>query len=163
MALIHETLFQTGKFSNVDMKIYLDNLVSQVASSHAERSKIRLVIEVHEVTLDIARATTAGLIINELVTNSLKYAFPPGFDCMAARGEACTIRVSLAHEDGTVVLAVADNGCGLPDGFDPLTTKSLGLKLVTFLARHQLRAEIEVHTERGTEFILRLKDTGDKT
>jgi PAS domain S-box-containing protein len=161
MALIHETLYQTGKFSNVDMKIYLDNLVSQVASSYAERSRIRLAIEVHEVTLDIARATTAGLIINELVTNSLKYAFPPGFDCMAARGEPCTIRVSLAHDDGPVVLAVADNGCGLPEGFDPLTTKSLGLKLVTFLARHQLRAEIHVHGERGTEFILRLKDTGD--
>jgi two-component sensor histidine kinase len=161
MALIHETLYQTGKFSNVDMKIYLDNLVSQVASSYAERSRIRLVIEVHEVTLDIARATTAGLIINELVTNSLKYAFPPGFDCMAARGEPCTIRVSLAHDDGPVVLAVADNGCGLPEEFDPLTTKSLGLKLVTFLARHQLRAEIHVHGERGTEFILRLKDTGD--
>jgi PAS domain S-box-containing protein len=161
MALIHETLYRTRNFSNVDMETYLNNLVSQIAGSYAERSRIRLVIEVHEVTLDIARATTAGLIINELVTNSLKYAFPPGFDCMAARGEPCTIRISLAHDDGTDVLTVADNGCGLPEEFDPLTTKSLGLKLVTFLARHQLRAEIEVHTEWGFEFIFRLKDTRD--
>jgi PAS domain S-box-containing protein len=161
MALIHETLYRTGKFSNVDMEVYLNNLVSQIASSYADRSRVRLVIEVHEVTLDIARATTAGLIINELVTNSFKYAFPPGFDCMAERKEPCTIRVSLTHDDRSDILMIADNGCGLPEGFDPLTAKSLGLKLVNFLARHQLRAEIQVHAERGTKFIFRLTDTGD--
>ena len=80
---------------------------------------------------------------------------------MATRGEPCTIRVSLTHDDGTDILKVADNGCRLPEGFDPLTAKSLGLRLVNFLARHQLRAEIDVHAEKGTEFIFRLKDTGD--
>ena len=163
MALIHETLYQTGKFSNVDMEVYLNNLVSQLARSYGESAKIRIVVDVHEVALDVARATTAGLIINELVTNSFKYAFPPGFDCMAVRGEPCTIRVSLAHEDGTDVLTVADNGRGLPEGFDPLATKSLGLKLVTFLARHQLRAEIGIRAKRGTEFSFHLKNTGDET
>ena len=162
MALIHETLYQTGKFSNVDMEVYLTNLVSQIAGSYAERSKIRIVVDVHGVNLDIARATTAGLIINELLTNSFKYAFPLGFDCMAVRGEPCTIRVSLAHEDGTDVLTVVDNGRGLPGGFDPLATKSLGLKLVTFLARHQLQAEIGIRAERGTEFSFHLKDNGDE-
>ena len=161
MALIHETLYRTGKFSKVDMEVYLTTLIDQIAGSYGESAKVRTVVDVRGVALDLARATTAGLIINELVTNSFKYAFPPGFDCMTARGEPCTIRVSLAHEDGTDVLAVADNGRGLPAGLDPLTTKSLGLKLVTFLARHQLRAEINIQTERGTEFIFRLKNTGD--
>jgi two-component sensor histidine kinase len=161
MALIHETLYKTGKFANVDMEVYLDNPVSQIAGSYGETARIRVVVTVYNVTIDIARATTAGLIINELVTNSFKYAFPPGFDCMADRGEPSTIRVSLAHDDGTDVLTVADNGCGLPEGLDLHTTKSLGLKLVTFLARHQLRAEIQVYTKRGTKYIFRFKDTGD--
>ncbi len=106
---------------------------------------------------DLARATTAGLIINELVTNSYKYAFPPGYDCMASRGEPCRIRVTLARENGTAVLTVADNGQGLPSRLDPLATKSLGLKLVTFLARYQLQAEMQINRKPGTEFIFRME------
>jgi len=60
------------------------------------------------------------------------------------------------------VLTVADNGCGLPEGFDPLKSKSLGLKLVNFLARHQLHADIDVMAEKGTKFIFHLKNTDDK-
>ncbi len=161
MALIHETLYQTGKFSNVDMEVYLNNLVRQIADTYPESMNIRTVVDVQGVALSLDRATTAGLIINELVTNSLKYAFPPGFDCMATRGEPCTIRVSLARKEGRDVLAVADNGRGFPEGFDPLTAKSLGLKLVNFLARHQLRAEIDIQRERGTAFVFHLKETGD--
>ena len=163
MALIHETLYRTRNFSNVDMEVYLNNLVTQIAGSYADHSRVRLVIEVHDGTLDISRATTAGLIINELVTNSFKYAFPPGFDCMATRGEPCAIRVSLAHDDGTDVLTVADNGCGLPEGFDPLATKSLGLKLVTFLARHQLRAEIEGQEREERHLFSALRTPGINT
>jgi two-component sensor histidine kinase len=163
MALIHETLYRTGKFSKVDMGIYLKNLVDQIAKSYGVGEEVQIVVDVHDVTLSVDRATTAGLIINELVTNSFKYAFPPGFDCIAIRQEPCTIRVSLSHEDGQDVLRVADNGCGLPRGFDPLTSKSLGLKLVNFLARHQLRADIEVRSDKGTEFIFSLKNTEDNT
>ena len=141
MALVHETLYRTGKFSNVDMDVYLTTLVGQIADSYPKSQEIRIDVDVRGVVLDLSRASTAGLIINELVTNSFKYAFPPAFDCMAARGEPCTIRVSLAREDGTYMLTVADNGRGLPPEFDPLTTESLSLKLVNFLARHQLRAE----------------------
>ena len=158
MALIHETLYRTGKFSKVDMGIYLKNLVDQVAQSYNARSDVHVVVEVQKVTLSIDRATTAGLIINELVTNSFKYAFPPGFDCMAVHEVPCMIRVSLANEDGTDVLRVSDNGCGFREGFDPLMSKSLGLKLVNFLSRHQLMADISIQRHNGTEFIFRLKN-----
>ena len=156
MALIHETLYRTGKFTNVDMQIYLTTLVGQIAGSYSGSEAVRTVINARGVILDIARATPAGLIINELVTNSFKYAFPPEFDCMATRKEPCTIRVTLTFEDGIYVLTVADNGIGLPPQLDPLVTKSLGLKLVNFLARHQLRAEINVRTGKGTEFIFQM-------
>jgi PAS domain S-box-containing protein len=162
MALIHETLYRTGKFSNVDMEVYLKNLVNQITQSYEGGNNVHVFVEVHDATLDIARATTAGLIINELVTNSFKYAFPPGFDCMALRGEPGAIRVSFVHEDGIDVLRVSDNGCGLPAGLDPLATKSLGLKLVNFLASHQLQAEIAVRSDKGTEFIFRLNKREDE-
>jgi PAS domain S-box-containing protein len=158
MALIHETLYQTGKFSKVDMDIYLTTLVGQVADSYGGSAAIRPEVSARGVILDLARAGAAGLIINELVTNSFKYAFPPDFDCMAVRKEPCTIRVSLACDSGRYVLTVADNGRGLPPELDVPAAKSLGLKLVNFLARHQLRAEIEVRTDKGTQFIFHLKN-----
>ena len=139
MALIHETLYRTGNSRMWIWRPISRPLSARSRARYAENTKIRAIINVHDVALDLARATTAGLIINELVTNSFMYAFPPGFDCMAVHGEPCAIRISLTSEDGIYVLTVADNGRGLPEGFDPLTTKSLGLKLVNFLARHQLR------------------------
>jgi len=158
MALVHETLYRTGKFSKVDMEAYLTPLVGQIAASYTNSARVLTVVDVQGMLLDLSRATAAGLIINELVTNSFKYAFPPGFDCFGVREEDCTIRVSLANEDGTTVLRVTDNGRGLPGELDPLTTKSLGLKLVKFLARYQFRAEIEVRADNGTEFIFRMNN-----
>jgi len=79
---------------------------------------------------------------------------------MAVRGETCSI-LSLVHEDGTHLLTVSDNGRGLPAEIDPVATKSLGLKLVNFLAGHQLRAKIEIRTYNGTEFIFRLNKRED--
>jgi PAS domain S-box-containing protein len=157
MALIHETLYKTGKFSTVDMEIYLSTLVRQVSDSYVSGRAVRIDVNARGATMDISRATTAGLIINELVTNSYKYAFPAGFDCMTVRGEPCTIRVLFSHDNGDYILAVSDNGCGLPAGLDPCETKSLGLKLVTFLARNQLRAEISISRENGSAFVFRMK------
>ena len=163
MALIHDTLYKTRKFSNVDMEIYLTTLVGQITNSYNRGTGILTIVNASGVSLDLARATPAGLIINELVTNSYKYAFPPGFNCKETHQEPCNIQVSLVCEDGMYVLTVSDNGRGLPPDFDPLTTKSLGLKLVKFLACHQLRADIEVRGDKGTEFIFRLHNREDCT
>ena len=158
MALIHETLYRTKKYSRVDMDVYLSTLVGQVVSSYETLKSVKTVVDTHGITLDLSRATPCGLIINELLTNSLKYAFPVSFDCEMIRGVPCLIEVSLIQDDGAYLLTVRDNGSGLPEDLDITTTKTLGLKLVNFLAKHQLRASIEVNSDDGAEFRFRFRD-----
>jgi PAS domain S-box-containing protein len=169
MALIHETLYRTRKFSDVDMNVYLNTLVEQIVNSYRTDQTLKTSVEAHGVTLDLVRATPIGLIVNELVTNSLKYAFPKkptlaGMD----RKEPCTIGIQISADDGNYLMKVSDNGIGLPVGWDIQETQTLGLKLVNFLARHQLRAKIEINRDKGTEFIFRFRksskmDTKDYT
>jgi two-component sensor histidine kinase/PAS domain-containing protein len=158
MALIHETLYKTKNFSKVDMEMYLSTLIGQVISSYETGRSIKTIVGAKGVTLDLSRATPAGLIVNELVTNSLKYAFPESFDCMKIRGGPCTVWVGLVKEDGTYVMTVKDNGIGLPGDFDIAKTKTLGLKLVNFLAHHQMKANVTINSGEGAEFILRFGD-----
>jgi PAS domain S-box-containing protein len=158
MALIHETLYRTKTYSRVDMDVYLSTLVGQVVQSYESAKSIKMFVDAYGITLDLSRATPGGLIINELLTNSLKYAFPPSFDCEKIRGAPCMITVSLTEDDGAYILTVRDNGIGLPGDLDIATTKTLGLKLVNFLAKHQLKASIEVHPEEGAEFRFRFRD-----
>ena len=155
MALIHETLYRTRKYSVVEMDLYLKTLVGQITGTYALPGKLQVQVEADGIVLDLSRATTCGLIVNELVTNSFKYAFSAPFDCMGTRGRACTIAVTLWEEGGKYVLCIQDNGIGLPAGFDARNARSLGLKLVNFLAKHQLRATVDVRSGEGTEFELR--------
>jgi PAS domain S-box-containing protein len=156
MALIHETLYRTHQFSNVDMEHYLTPLVEQVVISYRSSQAVMTIVEARGVALDIGRATPTGLIINELVTNSLKHAFPPDeIGCRPDQSDPCTIVIRMTREGESYLLSVSDNGIGMPAGFDPLTARSLGLKLVNFLAKHQLRSTVEVVTGKGTEFVFR--------
>jgi PAS domain S-box-containing protein len=158
MALVHETLYRTKHFSTVDMGVYLTTLVEQVAGSYHRQQALDPEIDADGIVLDISRATPCGLIVNELVTNSIKYAFPPSFDCVKVRGAPCRIKVSMKNTGGRYCLTVSDNGVGLPPGFDVRTARSLGMKMALFLARHQLRAEIEVKSNGGTAFVFRFSE-----
>jgi PAS domain S-box-containing protein len=158
MALIHETLYRTHMYNEVDMGLYLTTLLDQIAASFNTAQSVKTIVDVRGVTLDIPRATPAGLIINELVTNAFKYAFPASFDTIAVRNAPPTITIALAKSNGEYLLTVKDNGVGLPAGFDPVKTQTLGLKLVNFLAKHQLRAKLAVATGEGTEFTIRFKE-----
>jgi two-component sensor histidine kinase len=165
MALIHETLFKTKKYSIVDMGIYVSSLVEHIAATAEPGRAVHTIVEAEGVTLDIARATPCGMIISELVTNAFRYAFPASFDCMIVRNEPCTVRISLYKDNEAYELRISDNGVGLPEGLDVATTTSLGLKLVRFLARHQLRATVTTGTDQGTEFTIRFTGStgGGKT
>ncbi len=151
MALVHEILYQTESFADIDLKEYVRNLVISLFRSYGARpDKIALKIEVEDVSLELERAIPCGLIINELVSNSLKYAFPENRD-----GE---IRVALySINEDELVLEVSDNGISISEELDIRNIESMGLYLVTMLSEKQLEGKIELNRVDGTNFHIRFK------
>lgn len=146
MALIHERLYKSQDLANVDFAGYVQNLLYNLFQSYSvDQGKVVLNINVGETSLGLDRAIPCGLIINELVSNSLKYAFP--------RQREGEIEVTLRPiNENEVQLVVRDNGIGLPEDFHFQTTQSLGLRLVAILAKDQLKGEIELDLTDGTTF-----------
>ncbi len=145
MALIHENLYHSEDVANVDFRKYVENLVYGLFRSFGvTNNHITPRIEVENVPLDINIAIPCGLIINELVANSLKHAFVDG-----RQGE---IVIALHPTDGAIELVVSDNGVGIPEEVDFRNTETLGLYLVTILAEDQLEGEIKLMRGGGTAF-----------
>jgi PAS domain S-box-containing protein len=152
MALIHEKLYQSRSFGTIDLAEYLTRLVQYLFRSYEERSAgVALQMEVRDISLDIDTALPVSLIINELVSNSLKYAFPGG------KGGKICIRVTREEGEG-FVMEIRDNGIGLPRDLDLEKTETLGLRLVHGLAVNQLGGSIETGTGKGTSFIIRFPE-----
>lgn len=145
MSLIHEKLYQSKELAYIDFKEYIKALTTDLVRSFGvKKDKIAIVINVEDISLDIDTAIPCGLIINELVSNSLKHAFPDGRE-----GE---IVIALKRVEGGIELRVADNGVGIPEELDFKKTRSLGLRLVTILAEDQLQGSIELKRDGGTDF-----------
>lgn len=151
MSLIHEKLYQSRDFTNIDFKVYVRDLVIGLFHSYGtDESRINPKISAGNVPIGIDSAIPCGLIINELVTNSLKYAFPDGRKgeiniCLGVEGE---------HE---FELKISDNGVGIPESIDFEKTDTLGLHLVKILAENQLHGEITEDRKNGTEFKIKFK------
>jgi PAS domain S-box-containing protein len=134
MALIHERLYQSKNFASIDLGEYIGDLSQYLFTSYTMGSeRVSLKIDAGNFALDIDRAVPCALIINELISNSLKHGFPDG-----RRGE---ISVRVGSEGGRIILEVADTGVGMPAGLDFRTTETLGLQLVNLLAK-QLRGHV---------------------
>ncbi|TXC67294.1 hypothetical protein FSC37_21145 [Piscinibacter aquaticus] len=150
MALVHEQLYQSGDLSEINFGSYIGQLIHQIESSHEDAApRVRIRTEVAPVRLGIETAVPLGLIVNELVTNAYKHAFPDG------RGG--TIGLCLQPlPGGELELSVSDDGIGLPPGIDPAQFRSLGLRLVSMLAA-QLGGELTLSRppEGGSRFTLR--------
>lgn len=145
IALIHEKLYRAGNLARVDFADYISGVMSNLLSSYNTQSKnITLDIELGSILLDIDRAISCGMIINELVSNSLKYAFPSD--------EIGHIQVRF-HTDEyfNVTLMVKDDGIGLAPDFNLSQTDSLGLQLVQDFV-DQLKGTIQINCNNGTEF-----------
>ncbi|PWB50697.1 MAG: hypothetical protein C3F06_11555 [Candidatus Methanoperedenaceae archaeon] len=151
MALIHEKLYRSGDLARIRFAEYIEELTSNVFASYGVNSdKIGLKINVGDVFFDINTAIPCGLIINELVSNSIKHAFPDG-----RNGE---INIKLQPEaDEKYLLTVSDNGKGFPSDLDFRNSSSLGLKLVITLTK-QLSGTIELNRSAGTSFIIKFSE-----
>lgn len=143
MAMIHQKLYQSGNFEQIEMGEYIKYLVNGLFSSYGINSgKIKLKTDLQKIYFDIDTAIPLGLIINEIVTNSIKHAFPN------KNGE---IFIKIAQEDENYLIIVADNGIGLPKDLDIRKTGTLGLQLISNLVR-QIDGELELKKTKGTEF-----------
>ncbi|SNQ60116.1 MASE3 domain-containing protein [Candidatus Methanoperedens nitratireducens] len=151
MSLIHEKIYQSDDFSRVDFKDYTADMVDRLFQAYGfDDRRVVLDIDAEDALLDIDSAIPCGLIINELVTNSLKHAFPDG--------RAGEIKIALHRTDDTEIeLIVGDNGIGFPEDVDFRKTESLGLQLVTLLVNTQLEGEIKLNRSQGTEFQIKFK------
>ncbi|WP_424359384.1 sensor histidine kinase [Methanocella sp. MCL-LM] len=149
MALIHEKLYQSGDLSHIDFKEYVGSLTGYLSRSYGVGGNIRMDLDIQEISLDIDVAIPCGLIINELVSNSLKYAF--------SAEQPGRIYIGMIHGTGEYELTVGDDGKGLPQGFDFHASSSLGLLLVNTLVE-QLGGAILPGGTPGTCFKITFPD-----
>ncbi|MRR05437.1 MAG: PAS domain S-box protein [Deltaproteobacteria bacterium] len=155
IALVHEQLYKSEDLSLIDFAGYVDELVwSLYRSSVIDQDKIRADVEVRDIELGIDEAIPCGLIINELVSNCLKHAFP------GDRRGSVSIRGTL-DEEGYICLTVADTGVGLPQDFDVASSESLGLQIVSQLTK-QLHGTLEICGDSGVKVCLRFKSKDAK-
>lgn len=149
MALIHEMLYQTENLSSIELEPYVSRLVNALMDAYAkDPDKIRIRLAMGPIFIGINQAPPLGLILTELVTNALKYAFPEG-----RKGQ---ILVAAKLGDSQVEITVSDNGVGFPAGFDWRVANSLGLKLVRMLTEVQLAGTIGFNQDAGTTFTVRI-------
>lgn len=152
MSMIHEKLYRSENLASINFGEYIKNLANDLFRSYRMSvARVALKMEVSDITIDIDSVVPCGLIVNELITNSLKYAFPDN-----KKGE---IKISLhKNEDSEIEMVFSDNGIGLPEDIDYRNTDSMGLRLIFKMTEHQLGGKVELDRSNGTEFRICFKE-----
>jgi len=145
MMVIYDKLYQAASFDSISLAHYLPSLLDDIIANFANSPSVRLEKKIEDVTLDVKKAQTLGIVINELLTNIMKYAFVGKSDGL--------ISVSVSLKDKTVFLAIQDNGVGLPESVSFEDPSSFGLMVVGTLTR-QLEGTIRVERGNGTRILL---------
>jgi PAS domain S-box-containing protein len=150
MAFIHESLYQTKNFESVNFSEYITTLSKNLVHTYSINSKnIKLVLTLDKLFLNLDSSIPCGLIINEIISNSLKYAFPDNRDGI--------IFVTLKVDNNNVRIEAGDNGVGIPQGIDIKQTETLGLQLVDTLVE-QINGTLVLDRTKGTKFIIEFKN-----
>jgi PAS domain S-box-containing protein len=144
MSMVHEKIYEYPDQGQINISQYLNSLVEEIfRHNSADHNRISIDIQVENVFLDVDKATACGLIINELVSNSIKHAFPKGRD-----GQ---IGIELKNKEEYIDMVVTDNGVGLPEIFDFNDIETLGLQIVKTLIC-EIEGKIDIEKDNGTRF-----------
>ena len=150
MAILHEILDESSSLAEIDFADYIQRLAAHLVRSYGASGRIRMRLLLDPLSCHRDVALPCGLIVNEVLSNALKYAFPGG--------KAGEVQIELRREPGGGVhLRIADSGIGLPRGCDWETSPTLGLRLVRTLAR-QIEASLQVNSGNGTAFSITFRD-----
>ncbi len=145
MSLVYNKLYESEDMAHISFTKYLNDLVAALMHSYnCNTGRITTHVEAEAVELGLDLAIPCGLIINEVISNSLKYAFPNG-----RPGE---IRVGIRNHDGRIDMSLGDNGVGMPQEMDIKTSRTLGMTLLQTLAVYQLGGTLELKRENGTVY-----------
>jgi len=150
MALVHEKLYQSSNLAQINFSEYLHDLTVRLAAIFQRANSVQVRVEADSLDLGIDTAIPCGLVVNELVSNALKYAYPNGEE-----GEVFVafhkINQAAPSDSSVFRLVVQDHGVGLPADFDPAQTATLGLQLVHILT-NQIRGRLTIVREQGLAF-----------
>lgn len=151
MALVHEQLYQSRNLYDLDFSAYLQSMVTTLVNNMILRDRVKVEIDCPHRTLSIDTAVPLGLAINEIVTNSLKHAFPDD--------RVGKIQMSMTLTDNNIIeLMVGDDGIGLPAEADLMQSRSFGMQITTNLVLKQLKGTLDISRENGTVYTLRFPD-----
>jgi len=152
MALVHQKLYQSKDLTGIDLRDYITDLVRYLMNGYSiSPEKIELFLEVEPITVMIDVAVPCGLILNELISNIFKHAFPGN--------RTGTIRIAAAQDSGgEITLQISDNGVGVPTGFDFKKCRTLGLRTIIAITEHQLNGTIEFMAGEGVAFHIKFKN-----
>ncbi|MFO7446352.1 MAG: histidine kinase dimerization/phosphoacceptor domain -containing protein, partial [Ignavibacteriaceae bacterium] len=159
MALIHEKLYQSKDFADINFFEYVHGLLQHLNRSYKKTGlPVKTVIDMKEINLSLDTAISCGLIVNELVTNAYKYAFPPDWVSQHIQEDGLQIKIKMEKgKENKYILTVSNNGISIPENLDIKKVNSLGLKLVSSMVQ-QLDGSIEISRDTGTQFKISFED-----
>jgi two-component sensor histidine kinase len=151
MALVHEKLYQSQNLSEIDAESYIKEIAESLIANMVLGDRVQLELDVATLSINIDYAVPLGLVINEIVTNSVKHAFPD------KRRGVVTIELKRSPKK-EIELFIGDDGVGLPPRFDVLNSTSFGMQIITSLVRMQLSGTIKVDRSSGTGYSIKFPE-----
>jgi len=148
MSIIHEHLYKSKDLTRLNLRHYLHELVESLKMSYSINNTVITKVDSEEIYIPLEKAIPLGLVVNELVSNSLKHAFPPKHFNESAKIEVVCRRC----KDKKIFLSVRDNGIGIPQELNPRKTQSLGMQIVYSIIEKQLEGNIKLIHEQGPCF-----------